>query len=224
MAKARHLGLPDPLSRPLVLVCALRLGVCVFTSPFTTNLSRVAQLRKHTRVLCTPSTPDSSSRELRAANLTSKHNTTTPAMVGIRHMQRWPDSRGRELHIARPTRGPPPADTGQLAFPHASPATLSPLSGPELAASSHTLISVPSQKYGRIAHLSLKCCARARRHRCCTVGHLDPSRRSSHGFRLGIAPHCACWSSCICRIDCSSWRSIVCECTCSAARLLSPPG
>ena len=33
-AKARNLGLPDPLSRSLVLVCALSLGVCVLTSPF----------------------------------------------------------------------------------------------------------------------------------------------------------------------------------------------
>ena len=33
--KARNLGLPDPLSRSLVLVCALSLGVCVLTLPFT---------------------------------------------------------------------------------------------------------------------------------------------------------------------------------------------
>ena len=29
--KARNLGLPDPLSRSLVLVCALTVGVCVLT-------------------------------------------------------------------------------------------------------------------------------------------------------------------------------------------------
>ena len=33
--KTRNLGLPDPLSRSLVLVCALRIRVCVLTSPFT---------------------------------------------------------------------------------------------------------------------------------------------------------------------------------------------
>ena len=33
-ARARNLGLPDPLSRSLVQVCALFLGVCVLTSPF----------------------------------------------------------------------------------------------------------------------------------------------------------------------------------------------
>ena len=33
VAKARNLGLPDPLSRSLVLVCALRLGVCAHHSP-----------------------------------------------------------------------------------------------------------------------------------------------------------------------------------------------
>ena len=37
VAKARNLGLPDPLSRSLVLVCALTVGVCVLTSPFTFN-------------------------------------------------------------------------------------------------------------------------------------------------------------------------------------------
>ena len=37
VAKSRNLGLPDPLSRSLVLVCALRLGVCVLTSPFTSK-------------------------------------------------------------------------------------------------------------------------------------------------------------------------------------------
>ena len=40
VAKARNLGLPDPLSRSLVLVCALRLGVCVLTSPFTKRKPR----------------------------------------------------------------------------------------------------------------------------------------------------------------------------------------
>ena len=69
MAKARNLGLPDPLSRTLVLVCALRLGVCVLTSPFAKrtrtgadedggvdeapqpSLQRTARLRKNQDLL-----------------------------------------------------------------------------------------------------------------------------------------------------------------------------
>ena len=55
VGKARNLGLPDPLSRTLVLVCALRLGVCVLTSPFAKKTTCPCSSRRSFSLSrCTP--------------------------------------------------------------------------------------------------------------------------------------------------------------------------